>query len=57
MQWWLGFRNNTLHMTLGTQVSAVTREGFDDLLETLLLQAEIMELKADEQVGDEGINC
>lgn len=32
------------------QVSAVTREGFDDLLETLLLQAEILDLRADNKV-------
>lgn len=32
------------------QVSAVTREGFDDLLETLLLQAEVLELRADDKV-------
>lgn len=32
------------------QVSAVTREGFDDLLETLLLQAEVLQLRADDKV-------
>lgn len=35
-----------------TQVSAVTREGFDDLLETLLLQAEVLELRADNKVRE-----
>lgn len=28
----------------------MTREGFDDLLETLLLQAEVLELRADNKV-------
>ncbi|CAM9093951.1 unnamed protein product [Ectocarpus sp. 4 AP-2014] len=36
-------------------VSAVTREGFDDLLETLLLQAEVLELRADNKAAAEGL--
>lgn len=32
------------------QVSAVTQEGMDDLLETLVLQAEVLELRADGEV-------
>lgn len=37
------------------QVSAVTQEGFDDLLEMLLLQAEIMELQVDEKVSKQAM--
>lgn len=33
------------------QVSAVTQEGMDDLLETLVLQAEVLELRADGEVS------
>lgn len=36
------------------QVSAVSREGFDDLLDTLMLQAEILELRADDKVMTTG---
>lgn len=36
------------------QVSAVTREGMDDLLETLVLQAEVLELRADGEVSISG---
>lgn len=39
-------------MLTDEQVSAVTREGFDDLLETLLLQAEVLELRADDKVNE-----
>ena len=35
------------------QVSALTREGFDNLLETLLVQAEVLELRADKKVRGE----
>lgn len=33
------------------QVSAVTGQGLDNLLEALLLQAEVMELRADHEVS------
>ncbi|CAM9120835.1 unnamed protein product [Choristocarpus tenellus] len=36
-------------------VSAVSGEGLDNLLEALLLQAEIMELRADSQAAGEGV--
>lgn len=34
----------------------MTREGFDDLLETLLLQAEVLELRADNKVRERRTN-